>query len=94
MSDINEAPVPVDQPCAAPDLKPHPPSFKVPKGACDCHAHIFGDPARYPYKTVRRYTPSAATVDDYRHMLKVLGLERAVIVQTGIFHGTTLPMTC
>jgi predicted TIM-barrel fold metal-dependent hydrolase len=36
---------------------------------------------------VRRYTPSAATVDDYRHMLKVLGLERAVIVQTGIFHG-------
>ena len=87
MSDINEAPVPVDQPCAAPDLKPHPPSFKVPKGACDCHAHIFGDPAHYPYKTVRRYTPSAATVDDYRHMLKVLGLERAVIVQTGIFHG-------
>jgi 2-pyrone-4,6-dicarboxylate lactonase len=87
MSEINEAPVPVDQPCAAPDLNPHPPSFTVPQGACDCHAHIFGDPARYPYKTVRRYTPSAATVDDYRHMLKVLGLERAVIVQTGIFHG-------
>jgi 2-pyrone-4,6-dicarboxylate lactonase len=87
MSEINEAPVPVDQPCAAPDLHPHPPSFAVPQGACDCHAHIFGDPVRYPYKPVRRYTPSAATVDDYRHMLKVLGLERAVIVQTGIFHG-------
>jgi predicted TIM-barrel fold metal-dependent hydrolase len=41
---------------------------------------------------VRRYTPSAATVDDYRHMLKVLGLERAVIVQTGIFHGNDV--TC
>jgi predicted TIM-barrel fold metal-dependent hydrolase len=87
MPSIDEAPVPADQPCAAPDLKPHPPSFGVPPGACDCHAHIFGDPARYPYKSVRRYTPSAATVDDYRHMLKVLGLQRAVIVQTGIFHG-------
>lgn len=87
MSDINEAPVPIDTPCAAPDLNPRKPSIEVPKGACDCHAHIFGDPARYPYKKVRRYTPSAATVDDYRHMLKTLGLERAVIVQTGIFHG-------
>ncbi len=87
MSDTNEAPVPVERPCAAPDPDPHPPSFVVPKGACDCHAHIFGDPGRYPYKPVRRYTPSAATVDDYRHMLDVLGLERAVIVQTGIFDG-------
>src|SRR3954471_18380358 len=87
MSDSEEAPVPIDTPCAAPDLNPRPPSFAVPKGACDCHVHIFGDPARYPYKKVRRYTPSAATIDDYRHVMKVLGLERAVIVQTGIFHG-------
>lgn len=92
MSDSNEPPVPVDQPCAAPDLDPRKPSIAVPPGACDCHAHIFGDPARYPYKTVRRYTPSAASVDDYRHMLKVLGIERAVIVQTGIFHGNDV--TC
>lgn len=87
MSEKNEAAVPVDTPCAAPDLNPRKPAIEVPKGACDCHAHIFGDPARYPYKKVRRYTPSAATVDDYRHMLKTLGLERAVIVQTGIFDG-------
>ncbi len=87
MSDLNEPKIPVDQPCAAPDLNPRKSSIEVPPGACDCHAHIFGDPARYPYKTVRRYTPSAASVDDYRHMLTVLGIERAVIVQTGIFHG-------
>ena len=92
MSDSNEPPVPVDQPCAAPDLNPRKSSIEVPPGACDCHAHIFGDPARYPYKTVRRYTPSAASVDDYRHMLTVLGIERAVIVQTGIFHGNDV--TC
>ena len=87
MSDSNEPAIPVDQPCPPPDLNPRQPSIAVPPGACDCHAHIFGDPGRYPYKPVRRYTPSAATVDDYRHMLDVLGVERAVIVQTGIFDG-------
>lgn len=87
MADYNEPKASTEHPCAPPDLKPHPPSFAVPAGACDCHVHIFGDPARYPYKTVRRYTPSAASIDDYKHMLAVLGLERAVIVQTGIFHG-------
>ncbi len=87
MSEKNESPVSLDIPCAAPDLDPHKPSFAVPQGACDCHVHIFGDPARYAYKKVRRYTPSAATIDDYRHVMRVLGLDRAVIVQTGIFHG-------
>ena len=59
MSDSIEPASPVDQPCAPPDLNPRKPSIAVPPGACDCHAHIFGDPRRYPYKTVRRYTPSA-----------------------------------
>src|SRR3954464_7641520 len=26
-----------------------PVNFDVPSGACDCHAHIFPDPARYPF---------------------------------------------
>ena len=87
MSHQNELENPVDQPCAPPDLNPRKASFAVPPHACDCHAHIFGPPERYPYKTVRRYTPSAAGIEDYRHMLAVLGIERAVIVQTGIFQG-------
>jgi predicted TIM-barrel fold metal-dependent hydrolase len=57
----------------------------VPAQACDCHAHIFGDPARYPFVPGRRYTPAAANLEDYRAMLAKLGLERAVIVQPTIY---------
>ena len=87
MSESHESISPLDRPCAPPDPIPRPPSFAVPAHACDCHAHIFEPPERYPYKTVRRYTPSVATAGDYRRMLDALGLERAVIVQTGIYHG-------
>jgi hypothetical protein len=24
-------------------------AFDVPAGACDCHTHIHGDPARFPF---------------------------------------------
>jgi 2-pyrone-4,6-dicarboxylate lactonase len=71
--------------CQPPDLAPRKPSMAVPAHACDCHAHIFGDPARYPFVPGRRYTPAAANLDDYRAMLAQLGLERAVIVQPTIY---------
>ena len=87
MTDDDAAKTSIDAPCAPPDLNPRKPSIAVPPHACDCHAHIFGPPERYPYKSVRRYTPSAASIDDYRHMLRVLGIERAVIVQVGVHHG-------
>ena len=32
-----------------PDSNTTQPSLTVPKGACDCHAHIFGPQIRYPY---------------------------------------------
>ena len=87
MSSSNNALAAMDEPCAPPDRNPRPPSFSVPAHACDCHAHIFEPPERYPFKTVRRYTPSLATADDYHRVLDALGLERAVVVQTGIYHG-------
>jgi 2-pyrone-4,6-dicarboxylate lactonase len=34
-----------------------PPTFDVPKGACDCHVHVFGPPDRFPMAADRRYTP-------------------------------------
>jgi predicted TIM-barrel fold metal-dependent hydrolase len=71
--------------CQPPDLLPRVPVMAVPPLACDCHAHIFGDPARYPLVPGRRYTPSAANLDDYRAMLAALGLQRAVIVQPTIY---------
>jgi 2-pyrone-4,6-dicarboxylate lactonase len=73
------------QPCQSPDLDPRRPTIDVPSGACDCHVHIFGPEEEYPMKPVRRYTPSATGIDDYRRMLSVTGVERAVIVQTGIY---------
>src|SRR4051794_7301362 len=38
--------------------------FDVPRGACDCHAHVFPDPARFPFTSNRVYTPSVAMADD------------------------------
>ena len=32
-------------------------NFDVPAGACDCHTHIHGDPAKFPWFAGRTYTP-------------------------------------
>ena len=37
-----------------------PVNFDVPTGACDCHTHIHGDPARFPFFAGRTYTPEMA----------------------------------
>jgi predicted TIM-barrel fold metal-dependent hydrolase len=61
------------------------PQFKMPPGACDCHAHIFGPQSRYAYDPKRRYTPPDALITDYVRMLTVLGVERAVLVQPSVY---------
>ena len=53
----------------------------VPRGACDCHTHVFGDPARYPFAAGRAYTPGTATVEELLQLQEALGFERVVIVQ-------------
>ncbi len=62
-----------------------PPRAKAPPNACDCHAHVFGDADRYPFSAARGYTPPPATLAQYRAMLDVLGIERAVIVQPSVY---------
>jgi predicted TIM-barrel fold metal-dependent hydrolase len=90
--------VPADPPAAAPaaaipdtappDLRPRPPRrLALPPLACDCHAHICGPRARYPYYARRLYTPADALLPDYRRMQATLGVERAVLVQ-GSIYGT------
>ena len=44
------------------------------RGACDCHAHVFGPESRYPYSTSRLYTPEVSSPADYRRMLDSLGM--------------------
>ncbi len=57
----------------------------TPPGACDCHVHIFGDAARFPFVDSRTYTPPPATIDQLRAMHRSLGIERVVIVQPSVY---------
>ena len=76
---------------ACPGFDPHPriPKLRLPQGTCDAHHHIFGPYAGYPMQPERSYTPPEATLDDYRRMCKVLGIERSVLVHPSIY-GTDL----
>ena len=61
------------------------PKFVMPRGACDCHAHLFGPQTRYAYAANRRYTPPDATAGDYIKMLRTIGVDRAVLVQPSVY---------
>lgn len=52
---------------------------KLPRGACDCHVHVF-DPAHPLPGRPLQETPDA-TLEAYRAVQRDTGLERAVIVQ-------------
>ena len=82
-----EQPAPEIPTVAPPDFHPRRPSVVLPPLACDCHAHICGPMARYPYYAKRIYTPADSLLPDYQHMLATLGVERAVLVQ-GSIYGT------
>ena len=57
----------------------------LPPGACDCHFHVFEDPGRYPLAEERSYTPSLATIQDYRAMAGTLGLQRGILVHPSVY---------
>lgn len=67
---------------------PHPkrPDTAPPPGAWDCHAHIFGPAAQFPFAQGRGYTPPEAPVERYLALLDHLGLARGLVVQ-GNAHG-------
>jgi 2-pyrone-4,6-dicarboxylate lactonase len=69
----------------AADAQPRAPGTALPPGACDCHAHICGPASVYPYDAQRIYTPPDATIESYRHLLAVLGVERAVLIQPSVY---------
>jgi predicted TIM-barrel fold metal-dependent hydrolase len=73
--------------CPGPDRTLRKPRYVAPPGATDCHAHIFGPQARYPFAVTRNYTPEDCSIDEYRSLLATLGLSRGVLVQGGA-HGT------
>ena len=69
----------------AADAQPRAPRMALPRGACDCHAHICGPATAFPYTAERIYTPPDATIEAYRHLLAVLGVERAVLIQPSVY---------
>ncbi|HEY6831507.1 MAG TPA: amidohydrolase family protein [Pseudolabrys sp.] len=74
-----------DLPCPAPDRTPRAPRTAFPRKACDTHAHICGPENVFPYADERIYTPPDSTLSDYLHLLGVLGVERAVLVQPSVY---------
>lgn len=72
--------------CAGPLAAMSRPSWPVPPGACDTHAHVIGDGVRHPFVESRSYTAPAASEAEYLAMLDGLGIDRGVLVQVSI-HG-------
>jgi len=60
-------------------------SFQVPPHACDCHTHIFGDPARFPFSPDRVYTPETALPEEMSALHHALHIERVVIVTPSVY---------
>ena len=74
------------RPCLPFDPHPRTPAWRPPPGACDAHVHIFQDYARYPLSPNRSFTPPEAPLSALFDMHRVIGIERAVIVQASC-HG-------
>ena len=62
-----------------------PVNFDVPDHACDCHTHIHGDPAKFPFYAGRVYTPELASPEEMAALHKALHIERVVIVTPSVY---------
>ncbi|NVO12914.1 MAG: amidohydrolase family protein [Rhodoplanes sp.] len=82
-----EGPVPTAKAPAVPGPVPdtRKPVFRMPAGAVDTHMHIYGPISKYPYSEDRSYTPPEATVESFRKLQGILGVQRAVIVNATIY---------
>jgi predicted TIM-barrel fold metal-dependent hydrolase len=60
-------------------------NFDIPAGACDCHTHIHGDPAKFPWFAGRTYTPEMALPEEMTTLHKALKIQRVVIVTPSVY---------
>jgi predicted TIM-barrel fold metal-dependent hydrolase len=60
-------------------------AFAVPEGACDCHVHVFGSAAEFPFAAQRGYTPPPASAEELLALQQALHLSRVVIVQPSVY---------
>ncbi len=73
-------------PCQPPDPNWRAPKTQPPAGTCDTHVHIMGPFDKFSLSEQRGYTPEECSIETYREIMGVLGIDRAVIVQ-GSAHG-------
>ncbi|TXH37495.1 MAG: amidohydrolase [Rhodospirillaceae bacterium] len=67
-------------------LPAEPPAFRPPPDSCDCHMHIYGDPALYPPRPDSPFPPVAGgDIAAYLKLRDRLGLQRAVVVQPSVY---------
>ena len=62
-----------------------PPSFEVPRNACDCHTHIFGPDEKFPYSPARLYTSGPASIADLNALHRALQVDRVVVVHPSCY---------
>jgi predicted TIM-barrel fold metal-dependent hydrolase len=60
-------------------------SFDIPASACDCHTHIHGDPAKFPWFAGRTYTPEMALPEEMTALHNALKMQRVVIVTPSVY---------
>ena len=63
-----------------PDSNLRAPKRPLPRGAVDCHAHIFDHFDRYPLAAARKYSPPPCTREAWLALHAALGVERGVQV--------------
>jgi predicted TIM-barrel fold metal-dependent hydrolase len=62
----------------------------IPPGACDCHTHVFPDPARFAAN--RSFTPPDANAADLLALQKSLHMDHVVIVNSTVYGPTIAPV--
>jgi len=60
-------------------------AFTPPRGAADCHTHVFPDPAQFPFWPGRVYTPPVATAADLLALQRAQGFDHVVIVTPSVY---------
>jgi 2-pyrone-4,6-dicarboxylate lactonase len=66
---------------------PSRPAYRMPAGACDTHAHVFGPYERFPFSEPLRYPPPLAPLPVYLEMLAGIGAHRGVLIQPAPYGG-------
>jgi predicted TIM-barrel fold metal-dependent hydrolase len=72
--------VPVERGFARASQPSTPVNFEIPANACDCHAHIYGDPKQFPMSPNRVYTPDTSSPAEMTALHRALQMKRVVIV--------------